>query len=132
MITEEIWDEWKRHRSSFALEWLTSMRARKLTYRAEEVINDALRAKLERHAKTDVDREEMLKDVRLLEAALATDNFVISLNELDRKRFQSVAPKIGEIRAVVWVNPTLSEEQCFVWLENGCPVEKERQLGYGE
>ena len=130
VVTDEIWEEWKHHRSSFALEWLTSMHARKLVYRAQEVINNPLRAKIERHAKTDVDKEEMLKDVRLLEAALVTDKSVISLNELDRKRFQSVTPKIGEIRAVLWVNPTFSEEQCSDWLENGCPAEKHRQLGY--
>ena len=130
VITEEIWEEWKRHRSSFASEWLTSMRARRLIYRAQEVVNNSLRAKLEKHAKSDMDREEMLKDVRLLEAAIATDKSVISLNELDRKRFQSVASRIGEIRPIVWVNPIFPEEQCLVWLENSCPVEKRRQLGY--
>jgi hypothetical protein len=89
-----------------------------------------LRRKIEQHSHNAEDREEMLKDVHLLEAALTTDKLIISLNEVDRKRFQAIAQKIGEIRALIWVNPVLVEEQCIVWLENRCPAEKQRQLGY--
>lgn len=132
VISDEIWEEWKRHRSTFASEWLTSMRARKLIYRIGDATDVDLRAKIARHSENDETKEEMLKDTHLLEAALATDKLIISLNEVDRKSFQAVAHKIGEIRALIWVNPVIDDEQCPIWLQNGCPAEKHRLLGYTE
>jgi hypothetical protein len=132
VITPEILEEWKRHRSRFAFRWLTEMFARKLDYRLGDVTNEALREKIMLAAKSERGREEMLKDILLLEAALAADQIVSSLNETDRRRFKSICHVVVEIADVVWVNPDIVAENCIEWLSQGAPAEDHRKLGYSE
>lgn len=130
VITQEILDEWDRHRSRFFRRWLLSMFARRLQYQVEDVENEALREQIEQHASSEKDAHEMLKDVLLLEAALATDNTVASMNEIDRTRFANICEHIALIRDIVWVNPDKAEEKCIEWLEDGAPDDDRRKLGY--
>jgi hypothetical protein len=78
------------------------------------------------------DRKAMEKDFLLLTAALATDKTVISLDEKVRKMFDQAAEQVGELTAIVWVNPTQETEQAIDWLENGAKPDKERRLGFRE
>jgi hypothetical protein len=74
----------------------------------------------------------MVKDIHLLEAALATDRTIVSLDEnTARKYFIQAAQEIEALKTVVWVNPDVDEEQPIAWLLAGAPDEKERMLGVG-
>ena len=53
----------------------------------------------------------MRKDFHLLEAAWATDQTIISLDETIRQLFARAAQRVGEIRDIVWVNPERTEEE---------------------
>ena len=71
----------------------------------------------------------MQKDFHLLEAARATDQTIISLDEIIRQLFARAAQHVGEIRDIVWVNPErMEEEEPLVWLKNGAPPEDHRKL----
>ena len=71
----------------------------------------------------------MQKDFHLLQAALATDRTVISLDETVRRLFVHASQQVGEIRDIIWVNPDrTAEEQPIEWLQNGAPPEPHRQL----
>ena len=73
--------------------------------------------------------EAMQKDFHLLQAALATDQTVISLDETVRWLFARASQQVGEIRDIIWVNPDrTAEEQPIEWLQNGAPPELHRQL----
>jgi hypothetical protein len=63
----------------------------------------------------------MTKDLCLIEAALATDKIVISLDDnTARKFFSEASVKIDELKDIVWVNPDkVDEEQPIEWLRNG-------------
>jgi hypothetical protein len=130
VMTDELLEEWKRHHSRIFISWLTSMFARKLVARIEDVENPSLRAKIEKYASSDKNKREMLKDVLLLEASMATDWRVTSMNEVDRKRFKDICEYIVEIEEVVWVNPDIPDENCLEWLEDGAPDDDFRKLGY--
>jgi hypothetical protein len=67
------------------------------------------------------DTAEMTKDLCLIEAALATDKIVISLDDnTARKFFSEASVKIDELKDIVWVNPDkVDEEQPIEWLRNG-------------
>jgi hypothetical protein len=108
------------------------MFARKQVHRIGTVENNALRTKVSQAAETELGREEMLKDIHLIEAALATDRSVISLNERDRSRFKKVSDNVGEIKSIVWVNPDIEKDKCIDWLKNGASSEPKCQLGYRE
>ncbi len=132
VMTPEISNEWKRHRSGFARRWRVSMDARKKVYRINPPANEELRDKIEETAGHENEIEVMQKDFHLLEAALATDQTVISLDETVRGLFARATQNVGEIRDIVWVNPDRTEEEePLVWLQNGAPSEEGRKLRWG-
>lgn len=91
--------------------------------------NNKLRKKMERTAVNNRDREAILKDAHLIEAAIATDSIVISLDETARRLFVEATKTVDALRGIVWVNPENSDEGSIVWLEKGAKVENKRRLG---
>lgn len=128
VLTKEIKDEWKKHSSSFALEWRYSMYARRKVVDINPPQDDALQDKI--IGSTDVVAEinAMKKDMHLLHAAMATDNSIISCDESVRTFYAKASQQVGEIRMVIWVNPDRTEEEPIVWLKNGAPPENHRLL----
>jgi hypothetical protein len=128
VMTRKISDEWKRHRSGFAHEWKVSMYARRKIDRINLPEHLELQDKITDTASNENEIEVMQKDLHLLEAALVTDQTVISLDETVRQLFKRASQQVGEIQYIIWVNPDRSEEQPIVWLQNGAPPEPHRQL----
>ena len=88
-----------------------------------------LRDKIKQTATNDKEDEDMQKDFHLLEAARATDQAIISLDETVRGLFARATQRVGEIRDIVWVNPEhTEEEEPLVWLQNGAPPDDHRKL----
>lgn len=129
VLTPEIRAEWHKHQSSFARKWLVSMFARKKVEQAGSVVNQELRDKIQDAAEGEKSWNAMLKDIHLLEAALATDKTVIALDEAVRDLFTRSSESVGIIRAIVWVNPDITSEEPLKWLELGARTDKERWLG---
>ena len=129
VLTQETSNEWKRHRSGFARRWRVSMEARKKVYRIDPPADEVLRNKIEQTATDKDEIEDMQKDFHLLEAALATDQTVASLDENARQFFARATQNVGEIRDIVWVNPERIEAEAPIeWLKNGAPPEDHRKL----
>ena len=129
VMTREISDEWKRHRSGFAFEWRVSMNARRRAVDIDPPEDEELQDKVTNTASDEDEIEVMEKDFHLLQAALATDQTVISLDETVRGLFKQASQQVGEIRGIIWVNPDhTTEEQPIAWLQNGAPPEPHRQL----
>jgi hypothetical protein len=136
VMTPDIRDEWNRHQSRFAREWLSRMIGkRKLVPLQAQPVDRMLWKELEDSATTDKQRQQIVKDICLLEAALATDKIVISLDDKTaRKYFSQAAQQIqslhNSLKDVVWVNPDrVEQEQPIPWLEEGAPYEENRTLG---
>jgi len=109
--------EWKRHQSLFARAWLAEM-----TTRAKvEAIADVLSAELRAQAPGTVSAQ---KDLHLIEAALATDKIVISLD--DRARAELSVPAAED---VMWVHPVDEGGRVIYWLNKGAEVVDEWKLG---
>jgi hypothetical protein len=70
--------------------------------------------------------DAMMKDVHLLEAALATDKRIVSRDDTARNSFRG----IRDVRLVVWVNPYRPEERAVEWLSRVARMESYRQLGH--
>ncbi|MCI0691209.1 hypothetical protein L0337_04275 [candidate division KSB1 bacterium] len=131
VMTTAIIEEWNNHQSNFTRRWRVSMEARKKVNRLNAPINKKLRDKIKEIATNEKAREAMFKDIHLVEAAKATDQIVVALDETVRDLFASISRSIGEMRNIVWVNPDKTEEQPISWLENGAKPEKRRMLGLG-
>ncbi len=128
VMTPKISNEWKKRQSPFARRWRVSMDARKKVCRVDPPEDEELREKIEKTATREKQIEVMRKDFHLLEAALATDQTIISGDKAIRRRFARATQHVNEIQNVVWVNPKHTEEDPLAWLKNGAPPEDCRQL----
>jgi len=130
VMTPDIREEWKRHRSQFTAGWLASMTARRKVCIATPPTDKAVVQKLKNTKLSERGEATLLKDVLLIEAALATDSVVASLDEEVRALFRDFSPQWRQIKTVAWVNPTKEEDKAIAWLESGAMPENERMLGY--
>ena len=125
---EAIKAEWDKHQSRFAAQWLVIM----LNLRKLRAVNDEpleeLRETIEAHSKNPNVVAIMLKDALLIEAALATDSRIASLDETVRGHFRRLAATHEPLRRIVWVNPAIEDEQVVEWLEEGARLEPARRL----
>lgn len=126
-----IAEEWKQHQSKFTRIWRYSMEARKKICRVDALPDEALRSRVLAVASSEKDKEAMLKDLHLIEAALATDKIVISIDATAQGLFHSSSAKIGTLRDVVWVNPEKMPEQILSWLEDGAPLDSTKTFKLG-
>jgi hypothetical protein len=128
VLTRAVREEWKKHESGFARQWRTAMMARKKLLLDDPGEDGGLREAIEQAAVTPRQRDAMLKDAHLIEAAQATDRTVVSLDDTVRGLFGAAATPVRVLRTVVWVNPGHEDEGCAAWLERGAPAEKHRLL----
>ncbi len=81
------------------------MVARKKVDFISNVKDEGLRREILITAASDKDREEMEKDLHLIEAALATDHIVVSLDETAKEYFAKAAKHVVKLRQIAWINP---------------------------
>jgi hypothetical protein len=130
VMTPDIRKEWKKHRSRFTATWLASMTARRKVCVVLPKADVSVVEQLKKAQMGKKDEAAILKDVPLVEAALATDSAVASLDEEVRSLFRAFANQWGRIKTVAWVNPTKDDDRAIAWLSSGALPEKERLLGY--
>lgn len=124
-------DEWDAHRSGFARTWLVNMAQRGRVISDPVEPSEKMRRKIESAAATKKKEvDALLKDFHLIEAAIANDRTVVSLDEIVRKLFRAAARSVEAIRKVVWVNPVEPAEDAVVWLKGGAKAEAVRMLGH--
>jgi hypothetical protein len=129
-MSPTLLEEWKRHQTGFARGWLRSMFAQRLVEALDVVDDQALRARIERVApQTDV-ATIMRKDMHLIEAALASDSRIMSLDDRARHHFRHAARAVSVLRKLCWVNPCNAAEEAVEWLRAGAPAETHRKLGH--
>jgi hypothetical protein len=105
------------------------MTARKRLTLLPDVKLPGLRRKLRRNAGKKKDLDAMLKDAHLLEAALATDRIVASLDDLVRALFAGASKKdVREISRIMWINPHPNCSDVSNWLAEGGKDDNSRFL----
>jgi len=109
--------EWSNHQSLFAARWLADMTSKAKVEAIAHVRNEDLRAE----APGTVSAQ---KDLHLVEAALATDKIVISLD--NRARPELAVPAAAE---VMWVHPVDEGGHVIYWLKNGAEPVNDWKLG---
>ena len=117
-MTASLSKEWDKHQSRFALKWRAEMRSREKVVDIDEIENLELRTQVKMTKGVE-------KDLHLVEAALATDTIVVSLDDRAARDLCLEATK-----EVVWVNAAAEGGHAIYWMRVGAnPVEKWK-LGY--
>ena len=131
VLTRSLETEWNNHKSRFGQAWRGKMERKGKLVRIKSLEDSDLRAKI---YMTDSFLANYMADIHLIEAALATDKIVISLDDNTARRFFALAAQgveeLSELKAIAWVNPDKSDESPIEWLKNGANAEPERMLGY--
>ncbi len=122
--------EWQRHQSRYTLRWLASMTAKGKGHVLPDDPDSGLWEAIDRLAPPDLSREELLKDVYLLESALATDSIILSLEKRAAGYYRPLTEPLPQIGVIAWVSPLEPVDDCRKWLEKGAPAEPHRNLGY--
>ena len=123
-------EEWNKHRSAYSAKWLLGMTSRK-QIRYVRYTDPLLETKAQATQTSDKEKNAMKKDFHLIEAALASGQAIVSLDDTARGLFSQVAKSVSELRKIVWGNPGKPDEELLQWLQCSAPAEAKRQLGYG-
>ncbi|MEK0336609.1 MAG: hypothetical protein QQN41_04145 [Nitrosopumilus sp.] len=130
VMTPDIANEWNRHQSKYSRTWRVFMVAHNKVKTLNLSLNDNLRSEIQNIVSSQKSLKAMLKDCPLIEAALETDQTVVSLDETARSLFATASARFYDLRNIVWVNPSKLDEKPILWLRNGARSEKIRRLGY--
>jgi len=106
VLPPKLNEEWEGHMTPFASRWLKAMARRGRVVIDDVPLSNKMRREIERVAarkRSEVDA--LRKDFHLVEAAIAHDRTVVSLDELVRRLFKAAALSVTAIKKVVWVNP---------------------------
>ena len=128
VMTLELSEEWEEHRSNFSATWLANIIARKRFHFIQIQYDRTLFDRIEETTDREKNVKALQKDFHLIQAALAADNTIVSLDENIRMLFAKASQQVGEIRNIVWVNPDQAAENLIQWLKDGAPSEQHRQL----
>lgn len=126
--------EWQKHQSGFSKNWLRLMMSRKLYVSLSPEPDSGITDRVYALDCTDKAQAEMLKDVHLLENALATDDTVISQETNVFTLFCTHTQALQLPRPVAWVHPGDDVAACIIcitWLEKGASVSEARSIPSG-
>ena len=126
--SEAIKAEWDEHQSLFAGQWRVSMVDLGKLRPVKDEPSEELREAIEDHSKDQNVVAILLKDAHLIEAALATDSRLASLDDTVRGHFGRLAAAFDALRRVLWLNPASEGEEAVEWLETGARAERSRLL----
>lgn len=100
--------EWRKHQSSYATRWMSSMYAKKRVASinpSSEIANHILEK-----IPDSKEKEIALKDAHLLDAAYETDKIIASNDATARSAFCNIATSKKEIRSILWLNAVADRE----------------------
>lgn len=126
VLTATQYREWQKHQLPFTRNWLARMVSKKLWHVLVPEPDSGLTDRIYALDCTARARKEMLKDVHLLENALATDNIVLSQETNVLGLFCKYVAALQVPRPIAWVNPADDGPACVVWLKDGAKVAKAR------
>lgn len=119
VMTEAIFEEWKKHESKFARTWRMGMIARRKLIHLAGVSDADIKGEIDDLAMPRKDRAAMKKDALLIAAALATDDIVASMDDTARDLFRQACKNIARLGPVIWVNPANDYEAVTQWMRRG-------------
>jgi hypothetical protein len=124
---ERLRAEWLKHQSNFAILWLSQMTSVNKVRDIDD-FDDTFDAEVDFRISDEPTALQVKKDSHLAIAAIRTDSRVASCDDTIRRHFAKSFRHCSDVMAIIWVNPTVAEENSTVWLENGAPNEPDRQL----
>ena len=122
--TEKIKIECDKHDSLFPRQWRVTMLNLSKLRSANDTRVSGIWERIQEHCDDAAILAIVQKDCHLVEAALATDRRIASLDEQVRGHLTALAAAVEDLRSIIWVNPAVAEEGAVEWLGKGAPGDK--------
>ena len=119
VMTEQIYEEWKKHESNFARTWRIGMIARRKLVDLGDVSDVDIIDEFDDLAVSRKDCAAMKKGALLIAAALVVDGLVASSDDTVRKLFSQACKNIARLGPIIWVNPATDYEAVSQWMRRG-------------
>ena len=100
-VTPSMQEEWDRHMSRFSRKWRRSMAARRKPLK--RVV--PARVPIDTSAYGNRAREEIEKDLCLLEAALAGDRIIVTRDDSLKAALMQRPAGVALLQSIKWINP---------------------------
>ena len=126
--TPAIEAEWDKHASDYALRWIVRMQSRRRLIDTASIAT-GLAGALANLPVPAAEQKIMLKDCHLLEAALASDQRIISKDEAAYYHFYHASVTISQLRTIMWASPVREADACAEWLAAGAKPQTRRKIG---
>ena len=126
-MTIEIKSQWDMVNSMIANQFISIMASRQLIAILNSIKNN-IRVKFQNLNYPQNIKVPSERDIHLVEAALDVDKIVISKDKKARLNFCIISDDLEDIRSIMWADPTMTEENAIIWLENGMPKDKNKNL----
>jgi len=128
VLTDSLADEYITHSGRFGLVWQVKMADNGLEVHVKHSTNADIRKRIQRAQLSPARKKALLKDVRLIEAALQADKIIVSRDEEARNLYAKMAAECKEIGEIMWINPDRPEDEAASVLQCIEPYDEKRTL----
>lgn len=111
--------------------WQVQMESRGKIHRKRLARDEVLENRILEQFNDENDKRVVSKDFPFVQAALASDSIVLSMDERARARYSSVTGEIKEIRRLVWRNIDTDHHNTMNWIRAGAKRYRELHLHTG-
>ena len=126
-MTIEIKSQWDMVNSMIANQFISIMASRQRIEKLNSIKNN-IRVKFQNLNYPQNIKVPSERDIHLVEAALDVDKIVISKDKKARLNFCIISDDLEDIKGIMWADPTMIEENAIIWLKNGMPKDKNKNL----
>ena len=126
-MSKELREEWKRHQTQYAENWLAEQIGRKrvklgAAHWPDEVLLLEAAQSLPGNGPTEVQ-----KDLHLVALAMTHDKRVVSNDLRQRSLLRRISELPDSVRSLMWASVAAGE--AIPWLETGCPEQNHLKVG---
>jgi len=118
VLYSELQSEWADHPSSFAMDWLAAMVAKKHFHFIQLEEHAALQQACTQANLSQQEHRAWRKDFHLICASLQTDRSISSRDRKAESVFCKIAATFGPLAKIEWFDPERDEAHLDAWLKN--------------
>jgi len=105
VITKDIREEWKRHRSGYSQTWHVAMESKNKVHNLDAVDTVELLNAMAESSMGPSDHKRVEKDAHIINAALSSDKVIVTYDNQLKKTMEKYGPLASISARIIWVNP---------------------------
>lgn len=126
-MSKDLRDEWRKHATDYALNWLVTQVSRKRVRLGAPQWSDEIALLEAAQSLPGNGPSEVKKDLHLISLAMTHDRRVVSNDLRQRALLRRISELPESVRGLMWASVMAGE--ALPWLEAGCPEQDALRVG---